>query len=269
MRAERVTTARTVLGEGPRWDAAASRLLWVDIEGCSIHVLSEGADREVPCGVMVGAVAPWHGDVVLAALADALAAVDLRSGRVDRMAPLPGARPGLRANDCNVDPAGRFWIGTMALDEAPGAATLSRWDGLGEPVTVLEGLTISNGLGWVGERMYFADTPTGRVDVLDYDPATGEVSGRRPFAEVGAPDGLCTDDEGGVWVANHGAGEVRRFAPDGALDAVVEVPDEGTTSCAFAGSTLYVTARHGGLFAADVGVTGPPATPFRLGEPLP
>jgi sugar lactone lactonase YvrE len=213
----------TRLGEGPRW--AEGRLLWVDIEGCAVHVFSEEVDRVVRVDAMVGAVVPWHGDLVLVALADAIASLDLASGEVSRLLPLPGARPGLRANDCNVDPAGRLWIGTMALDEAPGAATLSRWDGDREPVTILRDLTISNGLGWVGERMYFADTPTGRVDVLDYDPGTGEVSGRRPFAEVEAPDGLCTDDEGAVWVASHGAGEVRRFTPDGALDAVLEVPD--------------------------------------------
>jgi sugar lactone lactonase YvrE len=74
--AEPVGSIEAQLGEGPRWDAGAGRLLWVDIEGERLHA----GDRTVECGAMVGAVAPWAGDTVLAALQDALAAVDVGGG---------------------------------------------------------------------------------------------------------------------------------------------------------------------------------------------
>jgi sugar lactone lactonase YvrE len=268
--AEPVGTIAARLGEGPRWDAEAGRLLWVDIEGERLHA----GDRTIECGAMVGAVAPWAGDVVLAALADALAAVDIQSGSVRRLAEVPHGRPGMRCNDGACDAAGRFWIGTMALDEAPGVGALYRYDPDGVLHTVLTGITLSNGLGWdAGDRlMYYVDSPTQRVDVLDFDVASGTVSDRRPFAVIpqadGIPDGLALDDEGGIWVALYGGAQVRRFDPDGRASGRVEVPVPRVTACCFAGTRLFVTAREG-LYALEVPYSGPPARPFGGAPPTP
>jgi sugar lactone lactonase YvrE len=261
--AEPVGSLDARLGEGPRWDAEAGRLLWVEIEAGLVHA----GDRTVDCGAMVGAVAPWAGDVVLAALRDELAAVDLRVGSVRGLATVPHGGSNLRTNDGACDAAGRFWIGTMALDERPGAGALYRYDPDGALHTVLSEVTLSNGLGWdaADRLMYYIDSPTQRVDVLDFDLASGAVENRRPFASIqevnGIPDGLALDDEGGVWVALYGGGRVLRFEPDGALTGEVRVPVPRVTACCFAGSRLYVTAREG-LFALDVPYSGPPARRF-------
>jgi sugar lactone lactonase YvrE len=166
-------------------------------------------------------------DRVLVALADRLAIVDVRSGELEPVAEIPHAHPGLRANDGAIDPGGRFWVGTMAVDESPGQGALYRLDG-GELTTILEPIDLSNGLDWRGTRMYYADTPTQRVDLLDYDEATGAVENRRPFVTVddadGSPDGLVLDDEGGVWIALWGGGAVRRYDPDGTHTATLEIP---------------------------------------------
>jgi sugar lactone lactonase YvrE len=261
--AEPVGSVRARLGEGPRWDAEARRLLWVDIEGELLHA----GDRTIEGGSMVCAVAPWAGDTVLVALADALAAVDLESGSVRRLAEIPHGRPGMRCNDGACDAAGRFWIGTMTLDESPGAGALYRYDPDGALHTVLRGVGLSNGLGWdAADRiMYYVDSLTQRVDVLDFDLASGEVENRRPLAVIssddGIPDGLALDDEGGIWVALHGGAQVRRFDPDGSVSGIVGVPVPNVTACCFAGRRLFVTAREG-LFALDVPYSGPPARRF-------
>jgi sugar lactone lactonase YvrE len=266
--ADRVGSVEAVLGEGPRWDAEAGRLLWVDIEGGLLHA----GDRTIEGGAMVCAVAPWSGDNVLVALADALAAVDVGDRSVRRLADVPHGRPGMRCNDGACDPAGRFWIGTMALDESPGAGALYRYDPDGALHTVLDVVSLSNGLAWDddGRLMYYVDSPTRRIDVFDFDVASGALAGRRPFAVIpeadGIPDGLAIDDEGGIWVALHGGGEVRRFDPDGRVSGRVEVPVPAVTACCFAGHRLFVTARDG-LYALDVPYSGPPARPF--GGPLP
>jgi sugar lactone lactonase YvrE len=266
--AEPVGSLEARLGEGPRWDAEAGRLLWVEIEAGLVHA----GDHTVDCGAMVGAVAPWAGDVVLAALRDELAAVDVRDGSVRGLAAIPDGRPNMRTNDGACDAAGRFWIGTMALDETPAAGALYRYDPDGVLHTVLSEITLSNGLGWdrADRLMYYIDSPTQRVDVLDFDLASGAVENRRPFASIpeedGIPDGLALDDEGGVWVALYGGGRVIRFDPDGELAGEVRVPVGRVTACCFAGSRLYVTAREG-LFALDVPYSGPPAR--RFGGPPP
>jgi sugar lactone lactonase YvrE len=261
--AERVGSEKAVLGEGPRWDAEAGRLLWVDIEGGLLHA----GDSTIEGGAMVCAVAPWAGDTVLVALTDALAAVDVAVGSVRRLAEIPHGAPGLRCNDGACDPAGRFWIGTMALDESPGKGALYRYDVDGTLHTVLDGVSLSNGLGWDagGRLMYYVDSPTQRIDVFDFDVGSGALADRRPFAVIpesdGIPDGLALDDEGGIWVALHGGGEVRRFDPDGGLSGRVEVPVPKVTACCFVGRRLYVTARDG-LYALDVPYSGPPARRF-------
>ena len=120
--------ANAKLAEGPRWDAATRRLLWVDIEGCELHVLDSGEDRAIGLDAMVGAVAPTNSGAVLVALADRLALVDLADESVRTLVRLPHG-PALRSNDGACDAAGRFWIGTMELDETPGAGALYRFDG--------------------------------------------------------------------------------------------------------------------------------------------
>jgi hypothetical protein len=132
-----------------------------------------------------------------------------------------------RTNDAKCDPAGRLWVGTMADNDRAGAGSLYRVDQDLERTTVVEGVTISNGLGWSPDQttMYYIDSPTRRVDVFDYDVAIGEASNRRPFidtsAVAGLPDGLSVDAEGGIWVAFYGGGTVVRFMPDGQADTVL------------------------------------------------
>ena len=265
--------ANAKLAEGPRWDAAARRLLWVDIEGCELHVLESGEDRAIGLDAMVGAAAPTSSGAVLVALADRLALVDLADESVRTLVRLPHG-PALRSNDGACDAAGRFWIGTMALDETPGAGALYRYDGTLQ--RVLDGVTLSNGIGWTRDdtRMYYIDSPVQRVDLFDFELASGRVDDRRPFVSIdesdGIPDGLTVDDEGGVWVALYGGSCVHRYDESGHLDAVLEVPAKNVTSCCFGGGdgrSLFVTtaAPDGNVYVTQPGVSGPPAHVFHAG----
>jgi sugar lactone lactonase YvrE len=265
--------ANAKLAEGPRWDAAGGRLLWVDIEGCELHVFADGEDRAIEVGAMVGAAAPVSDGTVLVALADRLALVDLVDESLQTLVRLPHG-PGMRANDGACDAAGRFWIGTMALDETRAAGALYRYDDSLEQM--LDGVTLSNGIGWTRDdsRMYYVDSPEQRVDVFDFDLVSGSLDGRRPFVSIderdGIPDGLALDDEGGVWLALYGGSCIRRYDDGGRLDASLDVPGVNVTSCCFGGDdgrSLFVTtaAPDGNVYITQPGISGPPAHAFHLG----
>jgi sugar lactone lactonase YvrE len=248
------------LSEGPRWDADRSELLWVDIVGSRLHRAGFGADgllHEFPSiqfDRFVGAVAPVAGGGYILAAGAGFLFADT-SGLVRELAQPEAGRNDVRMNDGACDPQGRFWAGTMAHDESPGAGVLYRLELDGSCTTVLAGLTISNGIGWSpdGTTMYLSDSGTGCIDAFDFDGTRGDIGGRRTIVSVGergvAPDGLTVDERGDLWVALWGGAAVRCYRPDGALRCTVPVPVDRPTSCAFGGpdrATLFITtARHG------------------------
>ncbi|WAX80245.1 SMP-30/gluconolactonase/LRE family protein [Streptomyces sp. KMM 9044] len=247
--------AESALGEGPTWDAAAGRLLWIDILGSRIHTYDPATGRRtLRRGEQhVGAVKPRAGGGLVLNLRDGIGLLDPDDTfRWLRHEPVPGRR----GNDAAVAPDGALWTGTMRYDEAVAGGTLSRVTGDGTAEPVLDDVTVSNGTGWSpdGRLMYYIDTPTRRIDVFDHDPDTGRVTGRRPLAEVedgaGFPDGLTVDAEGCVWVALWDGAAVRRYTPAGALDRVIGLPVPRVTACAFGGrdlTDLYITTARVGL----------------------
>jgi sugar lactone lactonase YvrE len=274
------------LGEGPFWDDRDEELLRVDITRGLVHAWSPacGEARTHAIDGEVGAVVP-RADAPGWMLAVGHRLV-LREEAEERVVAVVEADlDDNRFNDCKCDPQGRLWAGTMSKRRTPGTAALYRLAPGAELERVIAGTTISNGLGWspAGDRLYFVDSTTQRIDVFDFDGATGAIADRRPFAAIdpadGLPDGLTVDAAGGVWLCLFGGGAIRRYAPDGTLDAVIALPVSNPTSAAFGGPdlrTLYVTsARHrlsadqlaaeplaGALLALEPGVRGLPGNRF-------
>ncbi len=245
--------AEAELGEGPTWDAAAGRLLWIDILGSRLHTYDPATGRRTVRRTEqhIGAVKPRAGGGLVLNLRDGIGLLDPDDGfRWLHHEPVPGRR----ANDAAIAPDGALWAGTMRYDEAPGGGTLSRVTGEGTVEVVLDDVAVSNGTGWSpdGRLMYYIDSPTRRVDVFDH--ADGRISGRRTLAEIeesaGFPDGLTVDAEGCVWVALWQGSAVRRYTPGGELDRVIELPVPLVTACAFGGpdlTDLYITTARTGL----------------------
>jgi sugar lactone lactonase YvrE len=254
------------LGEGPWFDERTGRAGWVDILGRLVlwQEVAGGRTGSLATPTHVGAAVPRENGGLVLCLRDGPVLHDPDGTRqplgtfadADEAAGQPPAAdaPSRRANDAKADPFGRLWLGTMAYDTTAQAAALYRLDpGADRPVRVLDGITVSNGLGWSpdGSLMYYIDTPTRNIDVFDYDGAAGAISSRRTLvtvaADAGFPDGMCVDAHGAIWVALWSGGAVRRYRPDGSLDRVVEVGVPLVTSCAFAGERfdhlLITTAR--------------------------
>jgi sugar lactone lactonase YvrE len=282
--------------EGPAWDDDRDELLWVDITEGVVHRAAVGADGTLTAigsargGDTVGFVVPAAAGGWLLGAGGSITHLG-EDGTARALLELAGEGGreedgGTRMNDGACDRAGRFYAGTMAFDERPGAGALYRLDLDGTVTTVLEDLTVSNGLGWSPDdrTVYLADSGPGLVWAFDHDPASGTFSRQRVLLDLsgqeGVADGLTVDDEGCLWTAMWGGGQVRRWSPEGELLAVVALPVPQVSSCAFAGpgrDLLVVTTSAQGLddaqraaqpdagrlFTARPGVTGPAAFPYR------
>lgn len=286
------STTRGLLSEGPRWDEERQELLWIDILGRLMHRAALTSDgRCDDLGTIsfdrhVGAAAPVLGGGYVIAATTGFLFLD-EAGVVRELAQPERGRSDVRMNDGMCDPQGRFWAGTMAYDESPGAGTLYRLELDGSCSTMLTGLTISNGIGWSPDEgtMYLSDSGTRSVYAFGFGGSTGTISDRRTIVQIeragAAPDGLTVDEEGGIWVALWDGGAVNRYRSDGSLLASVQLPVQRPTSCAFGGpelTTLFVTTARVGLdeeALADqpaagrvlaitgLGVRGSPCLPYR------
>ena len=280
LEAEVAFPAQCELAEGPVWDAARGLLRWVDILPGHVHALDPvtGAHTRFEAGDPVGTFGLTRGGGLVLALVDGFALAGPEGQDLRRLGEFTVGRAVVRFNDGKPDPWGNFWAGTMAWLEHNGPpCNLYRLSPDGAVTELLDGVGLSNGLDWSDDRMsfYYADSPSGGVDLFDTHPDTGALSNRRRFISVsgGIPDGLTLDAEGCLWLAVWGAGELHRYTPDGQLDTVVRLPVSQVTSAAFGGadlSTLYITTAResftpadrlaqpqaGDIFACTPGVTG-------------
>lgn len=277
MRAERLTDAVAHHAEGPCWWPGWGGLRWVDMLAGDVLALdAAGTITRTRVGDVAAMLRPRTIGGAVVAVERGLALAD-EDWRVDPLRPM-WSTDTVRMNEGGVAPDGSLYVGSMAYDQAKGAARLYR---VGEHLgvtTELDSVTISNGIDWSpdGSLAYYDDTATGRITVFDWTPAQGLTSGRT-FADVdGNPDGLTVDAEGGVWTALFGGSRVERRSPDGTLDAVVEVGARQVTACTFGGEgldELYITTSRegltadedpaaGSLFLVRPGVRGKAVTPF-------
>lgn len=253
------------LGEGALWDWRHDRLVAVDIPAGRVLVADpgDGSTRSIEVGQPVSAAMLRGQHDLLLAVRDGFATLDLETDAVEPLVAVEADKPANRMNDAACDARGRCFAGTMATDDTPGAGTLYRLDEDLSVHAVLDGLTISNGLGWSpsGDVMYHIDSKAGGIDAHDFDPDSGALSGRRRLVDTdpswGLPDGLAVDAEGGIWVAFWDGSAVRRFSGEGDLTAMVELPAARPTRPAFGGADLdrlYVTsAKLDQLVDGDLG----------------
>jgi len=278
------------LGEGVRWDARRDELLGVDILAGRVYrvrIADDGAlaaVRHYSLPWTVGMVTPIEGDDGLL-LGAGRGFVYLAPDGTHRMI-AEVAPDGTRMNDGACDPQGRFWGGTLADDHHEGGGALYRLDRGGHTDLLMDGLTISNGIGWSpdGHTVYLVDSGPRVVYAFAFDGERGTISDQRVLIsvpdDVGAPDGMTVDAAGDLWVAIYGGGCVHRYAPDGRLRETFTVAALQTTCCAFAGPglhQLYITTATenwtdeqrradptaGLVYRLDTDATGRPAAPFR------
>ena len=280
--------AAAALGEGPLWSAREGALYWVDIKAPALHRYrpEDGDKTSWAMPEPIGWVIERAGGAGLVAGFKQRGFAFLTPGT---MAPETIGQPepdypDNRFNDAKADSAGRIWAGTMDDNEREATGCLYRLDPDLDWHRVDKGYVVTNGpaISPDGRTLYHTDTFEGTIYAFDLT-ARGRLENKRVFATIpegdGYPDGMTCDAEGHLWVAHWGGWRITRFAPDGTVDRVIEMPVSQVTSCTFGGpdlDRLYVTSAAinladerlerqplaGGLFQLDPGVKGLPAGQF-------
>lgn len=282
---ELVWDARCGVAESPVWDEANARLLFCDIPGKQIHVLSvETMARETwDFPEVVGSIGLCRSGKLVVAQKHHVILFDPRTRERRDLTPKVAEPETSRFNDGKVGPDGAFWVGTID-GNSPRQPTASLYRVTADGTITREetGMANSNGLAWApdGRTMFHSDTAAGIIEAWDFNPATGKRSNHRVLAKLtndqGRPDGAATDMDGNYWSAGPSAGVLHCFSPAGELLRRLDFPVPGPTMPCFAGEHLFVTSLRegkseavleqfpglGGLFRARAPAKGAPVGVF-------
>ena len=286
--AELIVDCKNILGEGPAWHPEQGKLFWVDIQQSELWQLEPmtGETKTWKTPERICSFAFRENDGLVVAFESGFAFYGPDSGEVVRIREIEPELPATRLNDGCCDRQGRFIVGGM--DESGNSEPISGVYRLDPDLSVhklVSGVACANSTCFSpdGRTLYFADTPAAAIWAHDYDPATGTISNKRLFCDFsdqpGVPDGSTVDVEGYLWNAQWNGYRVVRYAPDGSVDRVIELPVMNPTCPVFCGDNLdllcVTTARYhmtpeqiaaepnsGGLFAVRPGVKGLPEPKF-------
>lgn len=252
MHVELAFASNDILGEGPVWSVNEQALYWIDIKKPCIQKWhpASGGRKIWPLPAEIGSYSLRQEGGAILAMQNGFSFFDFDSGEVSHITDPEAHQPRTRFNDGKCDRSGRFWAGTMDNEEKDfSMGSLYSLTPSLEMTHIRGNVGISNGLGWSPDNkiMYYADSPAKCIYVYDYDLETGTPTNERVLITVdkGVPDGLTVDSEGYIWNAQWGAWRVVRYAPDGSVDLILDMPVEKPTSCMFGGpdlKDLYITS---------------------------
>lgn len=251
--------------EGPRW--REGRLWMSDMGAGKVYTLSETGELDVlvevpndPSGI---GFLP-DGTPLIVSMQDRRL-LRLEDGELvchADLAPLVGEKP----NDMVVDSLGRAYIGNFGYDiEAEAAfqpANLVLVLPTGEARVVADDLAFPNGTVILdgGEILVLAESLGNCLTAFDI-AADGSLWNRRCYADLGEhdPDGICLDQEGGIWVSSFSQDVYLRVLEGGAVTDRVPVPGRRAVACQLGGSdgrTLFCLTSANNLDAVRAGIGG-------------
>jgi sugar lactone lactonase YvrE len=252
------------LGEGPIWSADTNSVTWTDITQNTFHTADIDTGKTMSFGVpsMVGAIAHSKDGGYIAATQKGFA----RIGVDGKYSPLHSFLPDdMRMNDGKVDPSGRFWAGSMELSFEKGRGSLYVLEKDNSYRSILDDITLSNGMGWSPDAQYFyyIDSVPGVLKRFDYDLHTGQISNPKDLitfdSSSGIPDGMSMSSDGKIVIALWDGGRIEIYEPSGEKVSEITLGVSRPTSCTFAGPNrdiLIVSTASQGIDRADEPLAG-------------
>jgi sugar lactone lactonase YvrE len=285
-----VVQSSDVLGETPLWCERTQSLLWLDIDAGRVQRFQPSTGRHDIFAFdarYVGTLALTERTTqVLLGMELGLYLFDLGSGDRRLLCQVEPAEIDNRLNDGRCDARGRLWVGTIDNQLHRPNGAFYRVDPDGTVHRQFGDVIVSNTVAFspAHDRLYFSDTRRFTTWHFDLDVFEGRLGNRCVFLDHTAtqdrPDGACVDQEGYLWNATFAAGRVVRYAPDGTVDTIVDLPVTNPTCVCLGGPemrTLYVTTARkfldraqlrseplaGAVLAIDVATPGLPESRFK------
>ncbi|SHG87631.1 SMP-30/gluconolactonase/LRE family protein [Ferrimonas marina] len=246
------------LAEGVIWQPKSHSLMWVDIYGNQVHQLSLPAKehRTWSVGEYPSSILPSADGRMLLTQRKGLNWFRPEQGSLEPIFSPEAGLPANRYNDAQIDPRGRLWAGTMAIDADAPSGRLYRYSPGGAWRQMESDFFISNGpvFSPCGRVLYYADSLARTVYHYELDRNCDPISERRHFITLpegeGVPDGMTCDIQGNLWICHFDGGGISRYSPSGQRIGWIDLPVSKVASCTFGGSnmsTLFITTAQVGL----------------------
>src|SRR5947209_5805136 len=157
-------------------------------------------------------------------------------------------------NDMVADRQGRSYIGAFGFDlnkrEPPRPSVLFCVGADGNVRVAAEDVLFPNGIVITpdGQTLVVAETFAARLTAFTI-ASDGNLTGRRTFADLKgiAPDGICLDEQGGIWVACPTTDKITRVKEGGEVTDTIALPGRHSYACMLGGSDrrdLYICTAH-------------------------
>jgi D-xylonolactonase len=272
-----VADTHLACGEGTLWHEAEQKLYWLDIPDGAIYRYDPraGSHERVYKGEVIGGFTIQADGSLLLFMARGAVRIWKHGELSTVIEEIPEERDA-RFNDVIADPEGRVFCGTMSTSSPRRPGRLYRLERDGKIAGLLEGIGISNGMGFTPDlrQMYYTDSSKGEIYVFDYDRKSGAIRNQRVLIRVpaseGEPDGLTVDAEGFIWSARWNGSSIVRFSPEGREVRRVGLPARKVSCLAFGGrdhKDIYISTAGGdrreeegpgagALFRVNLGIAG-------------
>ena len=254
MRRPDVLLSGLTFPEAPRWrdgklwfsDFYSFRVMTVGLDGRSETIV------EVP-GRPSGLGWTRDGDLLIVSMLEKRL-MRLHAGRLEPYADLGALATG-PCNDMVVDASGRAWVGNFGYDRHAGESARTTCIALvsdtGEVSRAADDLVFPNGMVITpdGKSLIVGETHAQRLTRFDIAD-DGRLINRRLFAQLDgvAPDGICLDAEGAVWVSNPIANRMVRVFEGGRIAETIETGSRNSYACMLGGAdrrTLFLLTNTG------------------------
>jgi sugar lactone lactonase YvrE len=220
-------------GEGPRWFEG---LLWFsDMLGEAVHTVDLQGDMTTLAlaGHAPSGLGFRPDGSLLIASTESRMLLRYDGDTVDTLTDLSGVVPA-DLGDMVVDDAGRAYIGSQAFE----GGVIVRVDPDETVSVVAEDLDFPNGMVITPDRatLIVAESKGRRLTAFAIG-SDGTLSDRRIFADRldGPPDGICLDEDGGVWAAMTLTHRFERIIEGGKVTDRIEIGDRVAIACTLGG----------------------------------